>query len=217
LAKWQQSHAKPESSPSPEADPIRLKRQAEEIETLWRQVQEQRQLLERVRKDHDAAREALVQEWQRKLEQLKAERDAAREENDRLAQEPPEAWAQQEEEYATLTRELRAREAELKERLQFLSQEQQRLEKLRAEINDRNRLLDRDRQELEEQARQLLLREERARLREAELSEMRELAEQENARERAGLLQERAQIARLREALRHEKAKGQETSKKSGS
>jgi chromosome segregation ATPase len=76
LAKWQQSHAKPESSPSPEADPIRLKRQAEEIETLWRQVQEQRQLLERVRKDHDAAREALVQEWQRKLEQLKAERDA---------------------------------------------------------------------------------------------------------------------------------------------
>jgi hypothetical protein len=46
---------------------------------------------------------------------------------------------------------------------------------------------------------------------------MRELAEQENARERAGLLQERAQIARLREALRHEKAKGQETSKKSGS
>jgi hypothetical protein len=140
-----------------------------------------------------------------------------REENDRLAQEPPEAWAQQEEEYATLTRELRAREAELKERLQFLSQEQQRLEKLRAEINDRNRLLDRDRQELEEQARQLLLREERARLREAELSEMRELAEQENARERAGLLQERAQIARLREALRHEKAKGQETSKKSGS
>jgi hypothetical protein len=217
LAKWQQSHAKPESSPSPEADPIRLKRQAEEIETLWRQVQEQRQLLERVRKDHDAAREALVQEWQRKLEQLKAERDAAREENDRLAQEPPEAWAQQEEEYATLTRELRAREAELKERLQFLSQEQQRLEKLRAESNDRNRLLDRDRQELEEQARQLLLREERARLREAELSEMRELAEQENARERAGLLQERAQIARLREALRHEKAKGQETSKKSGS
>jgi hypothetical protein len=208
LAKLQKSPDKPEAVPSLEVDQARRKRQAEETETLWRQVQEQRQLLERVRKDQDAAREVLVQEWQRQLQQLKAERDAALEEVDRIAQEP-EAWAEQEEEFATLTRELRAREAELKQRLQFLTQEQQRLEKLRAEIGDRNRLLEKDRQQLEEQTRQLYLREERVRLREAELKELKEIVEQENARDRADLLQERMKIARLRETVRQPKAQAQ--------
>ncbi len=214
LAQLQQQAGKTESIPLTGTDPNLIKRQVEEIESLQQQVQELQQHLERVRKDQDAAREVLVQEWQRQLQQLKAERDAALEEVDRLVQEP-EAWAEQEEEFATLTRELRAREAELKQRLQFLTQEQQRLEKLRAEIGDRIRLLEQDRQQLEEQTRQLYLREERVRLREAELKELKEIVEQENARERADLLQERMKIARLRETVRQPKVQAQGSPEKS--
>jgi hypothetical protein len=46
------------------------------------------------------------------------------------------------------------------------------------------------------------LRDEELRLREAEVQEMKEIAEQEAARAKADLAQERVRLARLRESLR---------------
>src|SRR5207248_2551564 len=75
--------------------------------------------------------------------------------------------------------------------------EEQRLMQVSAQLDEQRRQLEQDRLQLEEQRLELDLRE-------SELTEMREFAEQEYAHQRAHLCAERARIARRRELLRRE-------------
>ena len=176
--------------------------QAAELETLRRQVEQQQQLIQ----DLQAKQRRSFQsdELQRRLEQLKSERDAALNEVERLVQ-APEDWTKQEEEFAALSRELHQRENKLQEDLRLLSQEHARLEKTVADYRERNRQLDQERSELANRDRDFRFREEKLRLREAEIKEMRDLIEQDNALARKELVEERLEVARLRELLQQER------------
>ena len=189
---------RPQAGSAPPAD----SNQAAELETLRRQVEQQQQLIQ----DLQAKQRRSFQsdELQRRLEQLKSERDAALTEVERLVQ-APEDWTKQEEEFAALSRELHQRENKLQEDLRLLSQEHARLEKTVADYRERNRQLDQERSELANRDRDFRFREEKLRLREAEIKEMRDLIEQDNALVRKELVEERAEVARLRELLQQER------------
>jgi DNA repair exonuclease SbcCD ATPase subunit len=185
---------KVQAGSSPPANPA----QAAELEALRRQVQQQQGLLQELQAKQ--RRNFLSDELQRRLDQLKSERDAALSEVERLVQ-APEDWSKQEEEFAALSRELSQRESKLQEDLRLLAQEHARLEKTAADFQERNRQLDQERVELANRDREFRFREEKLRLREAEIKEMRDLIEQDNALARKELVQERQEVARLRELL----------------
>jgi DNA repair exonuclease SbcCD ATPase subunit len=198
LNQAQENKALAGSSTAPSADPT----QVAELEALRRQVQQQQQLLQDLQAK--PRRNFPSDELQRRLDQLKSERDAALSEVERLVQEP-EGWTKQEEEFAALSRELRGRESKLQEDLRMLAQEHQRLEKTAADFQERSQQLDQQRQEHDNRDREFRFREEQLRLREAEIKEMRDLIEQDNALARKELVQERSEVARLRELLQHER------------
>jgi hypothetical protein len=178
-----------------------------EIESLRRQIQEQEQLIQRLKAEQTqtpAAPAVPSEDWQHQLDQLKSERDAALAEVHRLVQEPDD-WAHQEEEIVALNRELRHREIQIQEELQMMGREHQRLEKTLVEYQERSGALDRERHELENRDRDVHLREEQMRLREAELREMKEMIEKDNSMGRKELNEERQQVNRLRELLRQER------------
>ena len=198
LHQAQENRAPASSSAAPPADAT----QAAELEALRRQVQHQQQLLQDLQAKQ--RRNFPSDELQRRLEQLKSERDAALSEVERLAQ-TPEEWTKQEEEFAALSRELRQRETKLQEDLRLLAQEHQRLEKTVADFRERSRQLDQEQLELGGRDREFRFREEQLRLREAEIKEMRDLIEQDNALARKELVEERLEVARLRELLQQER------------
>jgi hypothetical protein len=159
----------------------------------------------------DAARSQALELQQRlaEMERVQAERNAA----PPPPAPKPEDWAAHELEFAELhreiaaekkrleeqARELRVREAELRTKMEHAEQE---LARTRAELEaqtgkppDWDAQLEQERQRVREQTEAL-------RLREAELHELRAIADQQSASERAELTQERLRIARLREALR---------------
>jgi hypothetical protein len=177
--------------------------QAEELETLRRQVVDQQQIIQELQAK--PRRQFQSDELQRRLDQLKSERDSALAEVERMVQEP-EDWTKQEEEFAALSRDLREREVKLQEDLRLLAQEHQQLQKTIADSQERNRKLDQERQELEKRDREFRFREEQLRIREAEIKEMRDLIEQDNALARKELVQERLEVARLRELLQQQRA-----------
>jgi hypothetical protein len=174
-----------------------------ELEALRRQVLDQQQVIQELQAK--PRRQFQSDELQRRIEQLKSERDSALSEVERLVQEP-EDWTKQEEEFATLSRELHEREVKLQEDLRLLAQEHQQLQKTLADSQERNRKLDQERQELEKRDREFRFREEQLRIREAEIKEMRDLIEQDNALARKELVQERLEVARLRELLQQQRA-----------
>jgi len=177
--------------------------QAAELEALRRQVLDQQQVIQELQAK--PRRQFQSDELQRRLDQLKSERDSALAEVERLVQEP-EDWTKQEEEFATLSRDLREREVKLQEDMRLLAQEHQQLQKTLADSQERNRKLDQERQELEKRDREFRFREEQLRIREAEIKEMRDLIEQDNALARKELVQERLEVARLRELLQQQRA-----------
>jgi len=194
-----------ESAPPPSSrDAQRSAEDAAELETLQRHVQAQQQLIEQLQARPAAALPLLSPEWQQQLDQLKSERDVALAEVQRLVQEPEE-WARQEEEIVALNRDLRQRETQIQEELQLLAQEHERLEKTLSECQERGRKLDQDRQEVDNRDRDFRLREEQMRLREAELREMKDMIERDNILARKELIEERQQVARLRDLLRQER------------
>jgi len=174
-----------------------------ELESLRRQIRDQQDVIQDPQTKQ--RRRFPSDEWQRRLDQLKSERDTALTEVERLVQEP-EDWTKQEEEFAALSRELHEREVKLQEDLRLLAQEHQRLEKTLADSQERNRQLDQERHELEKHDREFRFREEQLRIREAEIKEMRDLIEQDSALARKELVQERLEVARLRELLQQERA-----------
>jgi len=188
-----------DTAASPAMDPT----QAAELESLRRQVLDQQQVIQDLQTKQ--RRRFPSDELQRRLDQLKSERDTALAEVERLVQEP-EDWTKQEEEFAALSRELHDREVKLQEDLRLLSQEHQRLEKTLADSQERNRQLDQERHELEKRDCEFRFREEQLRIREAEIKEMRDLIEQDSALARKELVQERLEVARLRELLQQERA-----------
>ncbi len=177
--------------------------QAAELESLRRQILDQQHVIQDLQTKQ--RRRFPSDELQRRLDQLKSERDTALAEVERLVQEP-EDWTKQEEEFAALSRELHQREIKLQEDLRLLAQEHQRLEKTLADSQARNRQFDQERQELEKRDREFRFREEQLRIREAEIKEMRDLIEQDSALARKELVQERLEVARLRELLQQERA-----------
>jgi hypothetical protein len=177
--------------------------QAAELESLRRQVLDQQQLIQELQAK--PRRQFQSDELERRLDQLKSERDSALAEVERLVQEP-EDWTKQEEEFAALSRDLHQREVKLQEDLRLLAQEHQQLQKTLADSQERNRKLDQERQELERRDREFRFREEQLRIREAEIKEMRDLIEQDNALARKELVQERLEVARLRELLQQQRA-----------
>lgn len=186
---------------SPAAPPVNPT-QVAELEALRRQVQHQQQLLQDLQAKQ--RRNFPSDELERRLEQLKSERDAALSEVERLAQ-APEDWTKQEEEFAALSRELRQRETKLQEDLRLLAQEHERLEKTVGDFRERSRQLDQEQLELGGRDREFRFREEQLRLREAEIKEMRDLIEQDNVLARKELVEERLEVARLRELLQQER------------
>jgi hypothetical protein len=189
-----QNRAPATSSSAPPVDPA----QVAELETLRRQVQQQQQLIQDFQ--NKQRRNFPSDELQRRLDQLKSERDAALSEVERLVKEPEE-WTKQEEELAALNRDLHQREVKLQEDLRLLAQEHQRLEKTVADFRERSRRLDQEQLEMGSRDREFRFREEKLRLREAEIKEMRDLIEQDNALARKELVEERQEVARLRELL----------------
>lgn len=197
-----------------------------EMEMMKLQLREQQEQIEQLRRERDDAwnyLQELPDQHQKQIEQIQVERDAALFQLRQLSQEP-EFYAQQEAEFAALriqvkqeqrqlaeeAKELHRRESEIHEQSertqQELAQEQQRLEQLSAQLNELNRQMRDDRSHLEIKERELRLRDAQLHLREAEIREMIEIAELDTARERSELNQERLKLARLREAIRLERA-----------
>jgi hypothetical protein len=186
------------ASSAPPADPTEVA----ELEALRCQVQDQEQLIQGMQAK--PRRHFTSDELQRRLEELKSERDAALAEVQRLVEEPGDL-SKQEEEYAALDRDLHQREVKLQEDLRLIAQEHERLKKTVADFQERTRQLDQERSELGNRDREFHFREERLRLREAEIKEMRDLIEQDNALARKELMEERQEVTRLRELLQHER------------
>jgi hypothetical protein len=196
----------PAESPAPVPAPSveRSAEDAQEIETLQRQIQVQHQLIQQLQAKQSAAPALPSKEFQAQMDQLQSERDAALAEVQRLVQEPDD-WARQEEEIVALNRELRQRESQIQDELQLLAQEHDRLEKTLGEYQERARTMDLERQVMENHDRESQVREEQLRFREAELREMKDMVEKDNILARKELIEERQQVARLRELLRHER------------
>ena len=201
LRRLQESQPAPAVSSSSAGDQTAPAEQVQEIENLRRQLRDQQQLLQQLQ-DREARRFP-SDEWQRRLDQLKSERDVALAEVRRLVEEP-EDWSKQEEEITARNRELARREAKLQDELHLLAQEHQQIEKTRLDSQERIRRLDEERAELDRRDREFHFREEKLRLREAEIKEMRDLIEQDNALARKELVEERREVARLRDLLRQE-------------
>ena len=199
----QQAQEKGTAPSDTAASPVTDPAQAVELDSLRRQVLDQQQVIQDLQAKQ--RRRFPSDELQRRLDQLKSELDTALAEVERLVQEP-EDWTKQEEEFAALSRELHDREVKLQEDLRLLAQEHQRLEKTLADSQARNRQFDQERQELEKRDREFRFREEQLRIREAEIKEMRDLIEQDSALARKELVQERLEVARLRELLQQERA-----------
>lgn len=197
-----------------------------ELEMMKLQLREQQEQIEQLQRERDDAWNYLQQlpdQYQKQIEQIQVERDAALFQLRQLSEEP-EFYAQQEAEFAALriqvkqeqrqlaeeAKELHRRESEIQEQSertqQELAQEQQRLEQLSVQLNELNRQMRDDRSQLEIKERELRLRDAQLHLREAEIREMIEIAELDTARERSELNQERLKLARLREAVRLERA-----------
>jgi hypothetical protein len=197
LQQAQENRTAATSSAAPATDPT----QAAELEALRRQVQDQKQLIQDLQGKQ--RRNFPSDELQRRLDQLKTERDTALAEVQRLVEEP-EDWSKQEEQFAALSRDLHQREVKLQEDLRMLAQEHERLQKTVADFQERSRRLEQEQLERDNRDREFRFREEKLRLREAEIKEMRDLIEQDNALARKELVEERREVARLREILQQE-------------
>ena len=202
LRQTQESQLNPSTPTIAAAPPSLDPTQVAELETLRRQVRDQQQLLQDLQTKQ--RRQFPSDEWQRRLDQVKLERDAALSEVERLVQ-TPEDWTKQEKEFVALNRGLQQREVKLQEDLRLLAQEHQRLEKTVADFRERSRQVDQEQLELGGRDREFRFREEQLRLREAEIKEMRDLIEQDNALARKELVEERLEVARLRELLQQER------------
>jgi DNA repair exonuclease SbcCD ATPase subunit len=210
---------------SPQGEQTLLKIQASEQRDQMMKLREQ---VEKLRVERDEAWrcvqdvQALPTRQQDEILQLRSERDAALEQLRQLSMEP-EHWSMQEAEFAALRlqlkheqrqlaedrQELHRRESEMVRRTEVTRQEvqreQQRLEEVSHELEELAQQLREDRGGLEGKERDLRLRDAQNHLREAEIREMIEIAELDNARERSELNQERLKLARLREAIRLER------------
>lgn len=197
-----------------------------ELEVMRTQLREQQDQIEQLQRERDDAwdhLEKLPEQYQEQIKQIQGERDAALAQLRQLSEEP-EFYAQQEAEFAALriqvkqeqrqlaeeAQEVHRRETDMQQQqermTQELAEEQHRLEHLSHQLNELNQQMREDRAQLDLRERELRLRDAQMHLREAEIREMIEIAELDTARERTELNQERLKLARLREAIRLEKA-----------